>query len=421
MLTSDLVRARVVKNVVRPDYVDRHDEELISLAGLLIDTFEAHVGRTRRVLQSGLDEIIGTGTDFLLQRGLAKLLLDRSEFSVAAERDPIGLREEVFAAAGKFYADRDDDAWTQEDLVRDVENSTLVSRQTLEDALYADLAEEQRMREFRRPTAEWLLDRYNTALAQAVLLRASRLDVEIRGSSPARLRELFRSIKFHQLLYTVRGSGDEGYTIHLDGPLSLFRSSQRYGLQMANFLPTLLAIEGWKLEARVLWGKQRAPREFHLSADDGLVTHRELRGQWQPEEIGWLSTQFAKLDSPWKLSEATEVIDLGGQGLIVPDFVFIHSRTGRRVILEIFGYWRRAAIASRIELLEATGHRDIILAVSKELRVAEGELEGLPAEIYVFRHQPVAREVEEILRRFESDGPPAAEVSDGLPAPKIAK
>src|SRR5207237_6811173 len=106
--------------------------------------------------------------------------------------------------------------------------------------LFADLKDENRMLRFEDLSAQRLIDRYNVALAQAVLLRAVLVTAEVRKERPARYRQLFRQLKFHRLLYRVEGSMSDGYLLHIDGPLSLFSATNKYGLQMALFLPTLL-------------------------------------------------------------------------------------------------------------------------------------------------------------------------------------
>ena len=54
--------------------------------------------------------------------------------------------------------------------------------------------------------AQRLIDRYNVALAQAVLLRSVLVTAEVRDEKPARYRQLFRQLKFHRLLYRVEGT-----------------------------------------------------------------------------------------------------------------------------------------------------------------------------------------------------------------------
>ncbi|HLU49571.1 MAG TPA: DUF790 family protein, partial [Planctomycetota bacterium] len=215
MLTADLVRATVHRGRVRPCFVDPRDEEMLALAERLIATFEGGAGRPRYEIQGELDDLAGTETDFLLQRGLAKLLFDRSEFATEAVRDPEELRREVFSAAARLHRDRPAGNGIAPGLIDTVAREVGLPSDEIATSLFADLREEQIMRSTRAPSPAALLEAYNTALAQAVLLRATRLDIEIGPQTPARYRELFRSLKFHRLLHQVSGSAEEGYRIHL--------------------------------------------------------------------------------------------------------------------------------------------------------------------------------------------------------------
>ena len=113
----------------------------------------------------------------------------------------------------------------------------------------------------------------------------------------------------------------------------------------------------------------------------------------------WLGEQFPKLGSEWDISTEAEIVDLGGRGVMVPDYAFHHRATGRRVFLEIFGYWRRGAIESRLKLLREHGPPNFILGLASSLRVDEEALEDVPGEVYTFRSAPIAREVLAVLER----------------------
>ncbi len=393
MLTSNLLRTRVRKDEIHPDYIAADDSDLLGLAEMLIDAFGRHVGRARYELEAELKALLGTGTEFLLQRGLAKLLWDRCEFEPGTEIDPLELRQRVFAEAARSRLEHSGQLITEDVLAKIAQELNLDDASQVQRALYADLKEEQHLQAFKKVKPDWLLKRYNVALAQAVLFRAVELKVRIANQPAARYREVFRRIKFFQLLYQVRGNADDGYEIELDGPMSLFKSCQKYGLQMANFLPTLLHLSEWSLEATVLWGKARVPKQFSLSHETGLEPYRWMVGQWQPEEMQFLKKRFAKIDTDWELGEEAELIDLGGEGVLVPDYVFVHPPTGRRVFMEIFGFWRKGALTRRLELLKKHGPPNILLALSEELHVEEEQTEGLPQEVYTFRSIPNAREV----------------------------
>lgn len=398
MLTSDLVLARLRKGHVQPRYIESRDEELLQLAAQLISAFAANEGRSRDDLDQELKELLGSGTDFLLHRGLAKLLLDRCEFETATEVEPEALRQALFEASAQHYrrplAEGEAFRFDRSAVISAVAESLAIEPAGVEAGLYGDLKGEQVLTGWQSCRPEWLLDRYNVALAQGVLLRATQLRLELKERSIQRQRELFRRIKFFRLLHRVQGDGAGGWVIHLDGPLSVFKASGKYGVQMAGFLPTLLHFDAWSLEADVAWGKKRRRAKFKMSSEDGLeALGTSLKGQWLPTELQWLPEQFSALDSPWRISCEAEVVILGGQNVLVPDFVFEHA-DGLRVVMEVLGFWRRGVVQRRLEeLREQGGPKHLLLAVSKRLLAEEDDIEDLPAEVYVFRQTPVARKV----------------------------
>ena len=88
---------------------------------------------------------------------------------------------------------------------------------------------------------------------------------------------------------------------------------------------------------------------------------------------------------------------LGGQGVLVPDFVFEHGESGTQVVMEVLGFWRKGALKSRLRTLRKHGPENLILAVSKQLVGDAESLEDVPGEVYLFRSAPVARQVLKLL------------------------
>jgi len=398
VLTSDLVQVRVYRDEVRPRYLP-DDEGSLGLAAQLIEVFSAHVGQPRHELDRELADLLGTGTAFVLHRGLAKLLLDRCGFETDSPVDPESLRRDVFAAAAEHR--RGEDRFDRAAVLGQVAAARDLDPDALERGLYADLKDEQVLQDWKPCTPEWLVRRYNVALAQGVLLRAHELTIRIGGLNVRKYRSLFRKIKFFQLLHRIEGTRADGYVIRLDGPMSIFQASGKYGLQMASFLPTLLHFEGWELAAELRWGARRRHHRFVLTPATGLQPLSRLTGQWQPEELAWFPEQFAKLESDWTVSTDGELVDLGGKGVLVPDFVFEHKETGRRVFMEVFGFWNKGAVTSRLRLLKRHGPANLILALSKQLAAGHEGLEDLPGEVYVFRASPIARRVLKVLKASE--------------------
>lgn len=413
MLTSDLVQARLYKQTVRPRYVDAKDPDYLDMASQLIQTFDELVGRSRGELDAVLKEVLGYDTDFQLHKALAKLLLDRCEFEEKTPVAPEILRREVFDAAARAWQVRsdtegDDDEFHRGEFDRrrvleeaaeriealeDVETPERLDAERVESGLYADLKDEQVLASWKRCESDWLLRRYNVALAQGVLLRALEMEIELGDASVARNRALFRKVKFFQLMHRVRRREGGGWHVVLDGPASLFQSSTKYGLQMASFLPTLLHFDDWKLKAMIAWGPRRRKVKFELDPSQGLRSHTRLTGQWQPEELQWLPKQMADLECDWHVSTDGELVDLGGEGVLVPDYVFTHQPSGTRAVMEVFGFWNRGAIESRLKLLRRHGPKNLILAVSSQLATGREDLGDTNTDIYVFRTHPIARKV----------------------------
>ena len=151
------------------------------------------------------------------------------------------------------------------------------------------------------------------------------------------------------------------------------------------------------MEAEVLWTKARHRKQFVLSPEKGLQPYTSLTGQWQPEEMQILRLQFPKLPTAWQLLDEPELLDLGGAGMLVPDYTFFHPPTGQKAYLEVFGFWRRAALQARVDLLKQHGPPNLILGVSRELSIEEDDLANLPGDVYTFRTTPLASEVLKLL------------------------
>ena len=84
----------------------------------------------------------------------------------------------------------------------------------------------------------------------------------------------------------------------------------------------------------------------------------------------------------------------------MPDLVFETARPASRSILEVFGFWSRAAVWQRVELLRKGGFPGrILLAVGKQLRVSEEVLGDEDAgELYVYKPTMSPRAILERLR-----------------------
>src|SRR5690554_3985547 len=187
MLTSDLLRVKKTRGAIVPRYLDVESPEARERAEALVGIFAENLDKPRALVDERVEEAIGHGTDFLIWRGLAKLLYDRSEFETRAEGDPTEVREALFLAAANAGNPHREEARTR--VLEEVGEALGLSPEALEVALYADLEERQVLSTFKKIDAEGLLHRYNLALAQAVLYRALSLRVSLKGQDSNRDRK----------------------------------------------------------------------------------------------------------------------------------------------------------------------------------------------------------------------------------------
>ena len=284
MLTADLVRVSLRGGKVHPRYIDASNESLLDSAARLIAIFGEYQGHRLGDLDEAIADHIGDSPDFMLQKGLVKLLKDRGTFEVSSPRPPTEIREAVFRQAADHWPVGQRAPLTSRDqVIGDAAAALGLSVEEVETHLYGDLKAEERLIEITLPTPEALLHRYNLALAQGVVLKAREITIHLPGVEAKRARQLFRIIKFHRLMHRAKRT-KKGYEITLDGPLSLFRQTHRYGLQLALLLPSLCHAERWLMEATVQWGDERREFGFSVSHESGLETHTRDKGTWKSDE-----------------------------------------------------------------------------------------------------------------------------------------
>ncbi|HTU91763.1 MAG TPA: DUF790 family protein [Gemmataceae bacterium] len=399
MLTGKMVSVRYARDRIIPRYLDVSDPGWCEVAERLLTLFRGQEGRTRGELEEEQSELFGDDPSQLVHQGLSKLLEDRCEFEVVSGHPPEAIRAAVFQAATRHRLasagaeDVTQAGFERDTVLREAASELSLTPESVEQGLFADLKSEQRLVHFKDISAEHLLQRYNVALAQAVLYRCTGLHVTIRNEPPQRYRQLLRRVKFHRLLCEMERIGENTWRLHLDGPLSLFSATQKYGLQLALFFPAVLLCRDFEVRAELRWGPQRKPKVFLAAPSDGLTSHYADSGTYVPAELGLFVELFRKRIADWDIHEETEVFPLGSAGFWVPDFRLVHKETGQRVLFEVLGFWRRSSAEQHLGRLRQHVTEPFLLAVSDQLHIEEAELEGLSAEIHRFRNMPLPDEV----------------------------
>ena len=381
MLTADLALSWQRGEQIKPRYIDTGEEEYLRASEDLVALFAEHVGARRAALEESLQEYVGTGTDYKILRGLIKLLTDRCEFETKAPADPVEIRRALFLKARTLHPVVGSESHAR--VVNEAARELACDSEVLTDALYADLPENQKLTLFEPVVPPELLDLYNVAHAQALLYRAVEMRLWLAAQPAEGFRELFGSIKAYRLIHTVRGNSREGYEVRLDGPASIFQRSQKYGIQMAVFLPALLLCKGWRMRAEIQAKRGRVAYFELTSEQTRLRSHYLSVGAYDNPVIEKLSSSWERVGGDWSLESSSEVIDLGDSAFI-PDFVLRHE-SGARVFLEVLGFWTPEHLRERLLEFEHAGLRNFILAAWDELRGSRDPMTNVPGNTIVFK------------------------------------
>jgi len=195
-----------------------------------------------------------------------------------------------------------------------------------------------------------------------------------------------------------------GYRLRLDGPLSIFGSTRKYGLQLAKLLPGLLLTSHWKLSADVDWRGRDAVLELD-SESPGLASHltgpKELRDRdGDTREAFVRAWNRTKDTGGWKLEDGPGVLSFPElKTALVPDFT-LKNEAGELVHLEILGFWSERKLIERVALLRearSRGHR-VLIAASQNLGASPESLaEAAKGEVIPFKNRLDAKAVLEKL------------------------
>lgn len=398
MLTADLAAVRRRGDELIVKRLDaRAREECEAIAAAYLDAARAHVDASREDLLLAWDGV-DVGKHARVAAGLKKLTLDACVFEEPpAEHPPETVRREVFLRAA---AARRAGAFAREAILAEAAEAAGIDGPTsAERLLFADLRGEHLLRAAPTHTAASVVEAWELGQAQAVLLRAVRVVCLVEAASPGALRAFFGKLKFHGLLFSIEAGAEHGAVkITLDGPLSMFESSTRYGLKLALVLPALRDLERWSLEADVRWGRERAPCVLRLTSGARRGAAKEASGGdaavalHVSDDVQELMRGIQAAKTPWRAEIAQTILDHPGAGLSVPDIVLRREDLDEPVYVELLGFWSRDAVWRRVELARAGAGARVVFCVSARLRVSPDVLsEDDDAALYVYKTKPNAR------------------------------
>lgn len=402
MLTADLVKPRLrtrggelrVELLADTPAAQQTAAELIAL-------FAACAGQPMRAWHEALERYEGERTDYILLRGLAKVLEAEATFTpLATPLNPADLRRRLFAQGPVF--DRPDlfHPQTRQDILAGAAAEFELPVEALETTLYADRPAEYILTDIGPAwMPESLIARYNLELARGVLYWATEMRVDIHDT----YKDFWHYLKLFKLMFWATVKPEGGYHVQLDGPISPFvQATTRYGRQFAAFLPALFLGDKWQMEADVRPPQSGDSLRYRLDDRSPLRTHFKRSGQFDSRMEADFAAEFeAKFGGErgqWLLTREDEVLLLGDT-VMIPDFAITHKQDGRRALVEIVGFWHPEYLNRKIEKARAANRRNLILLVYEGVNLTADRLKRVPGEVLYFPNKPVLKDVMAAVER----------------------
>lgn len=400
MLPSNLLRAKISRGRIRPLYASL-DLDTLALAERISGIFRDATGKRRGELLERLREVEDEGYDFKLVRGLSTLLDRRCAFEAESAFNPKEARMAVFEEASRSRMSSIEE---RNSVIQLVSAKLGISPEAMEKTLFSDIDDELILRDFKPLNSELLLKQYNLSVTQTLLFKSLRVEFSASGN----WKNIFRDVKRFGLIYSVEtGENAEGFKVALDGPLSLFKLTERYGTSIAKLLPQIIASDSWSIKAEIL-ARNKGGRVYAFEANGSelknIIAAAVDATNEGPRPNPYDSTveeRFAKsflsYGSGWTLRREPEPL-VAGTHVLIPDFSF--EKHGAKVYLEVVGFWTSEYLERKVSKLNLVAGIDMIIAADESLACSKLErLKGKALVMYYKKDVPLKPIIEHLKER----------------------
>jgi predicted nuclease of restriction endonuclease-like RecB superfamily len=409
MLTRGLLRWRVENGLARPMLL-RPTPANTAQAQELLDFWRAGTGQRRGDLEDAAMPLLHRSRNLVAGRGLQKLILDESRFTEPASAEP--LRAAALSASAALLAKPAPEGDAHRAAVAEALG---LDAEDLARRLYGDLPDAAVLEAAPAWTARQLLDRYNLALCQGLLLSAKELAVTVWDADAGLRRQLIKALRFRRLLAEVTMDADAApqtpnagpgsappLRLTISGPASVLDQASRYGLQLALFLPALACAKRWSATAEIAVGRHGGgTARLELSDATGLVGDTAFLG-FVPEELRDLGARLAAQCPEWRFSDP-QLLPLPSGELVAADLQI--ESGGVTVAVELFHRWHGHALARRLDQCAAGLLPRLGVGVNRALArtAAVKPLLDHPAFArhgFLFSDLPTVRALREVVERL---------------------
>lgn len=358
------------------DYLSGRDERW--LAWLLVECGR-FAGRRLAELREHFAGPLGVAAPKYKLRAALQVLEQLLPEQPAREPAPREVRSHLFRAAVSATGPR-------QRLLEQVGQELGVEASLLEQALFADLADERRVGAVPGDlTPSRLALLVNQALVHGFLKRASSVRIQTWGAGHVLLRQARRLGLICVALSSAAASPANAASslLEISGPFVLFRKTELYGRALASLLPLAARAEHFELLAECSVAGRSTRCTLRITPADPIFAAREPTA-FDSRVATRFFRDFARLNTPFQLVLEPAPLALGGE-LVVPDFELLHAQQeGLRYRFELIGFWTPEYLQQRLAKLSAAGERRFVLCVDEARGCSDA---GPPDDARLFRYK----------------------------------
>lgn len=440
MLPIELLRVNISSkmNHVKPVFCN-HENEL-SLPSKIIKMYEAMAEKkvSKTIVDESISKIEDKHTDYKFIRGICHLLEQRCVYSSYVLPNATITYNSNDSTINAIYLRKDifEESSRSGYPVTEIERRNILQKaalknnltiQELELAMWNDLDKNKYLKSFDSLTSLQLVAWYNISILQTLLLNCVKLEFSVYGGY--NWKKILHKIKQLGLMYYLHGEtnpksitdnqlkdqnilyandNDKKIICTVDGPLSILRLTDRYGLAIAKLISLIIFTEGWSINATILRKSVSGTKKtynFRLSNGDenlpifdasDITLNSPCRSQ--TNAIGSFNNtndifdsnvekkfidKFHTFSTNWKLSREPDPLILSDGKAFIPDFLF--EKCGVKVYFEIVGFWTRDYLKRKLEKIKdlstniVTGPDiDLLIAANMDNYISEnGEKIGI--------------------------------------------
>ena len=413
----------------------------LSIAQKLITEFEFSNNKkeTKGDLQKRLFLYENSYNDFKLIRGLIALLERRCVFKVNQSfssgyknhlfstqlPSSFSLRKMLFEVSSRDglsvdHAKRDK-------IFQHVASKLSIDTNYLEKLMWLDQEDCLILESFSSIKPKHLLGIYNLSILQTLLFNSVNFEFTVKGGT--NWKQVLRTIKRFGLMYNLQKTqknsdskfrkkiqsnqteqnvidGDEfnsyfndSIICSIDGPLSIFKLTNKYGILIAKVIPKIISAPTWNIKASIIKNSLSGRKlyDFDLSSDSDVYLFNSINDRFYNDYPSQdsnrdnldfdsfveakFATQFEKFRTGWKLVREPDPLILPDGRAFIADFLF--ERYGKKIYFEIVGFWTAQYLKRKFKKIYeisklSDNKNDLLVAINENSFVSEsGEIKNL--------------------------------------------